>query len=450
MEKGDRVELKIEDIDVNGNGISHYEGKTVFVHGGLPGEEITAEIIKDKKKLAVARIISVNNETGTRRVPPCRYYKKCGGCNIMHASYPLQLDIKHKHVSDCISRIAKLNCDVFYPIPSPEEFRCRNKASFPLEMSDGILKTGFYRSRSHEICSVDDCMMQNDIVALLMGQVKAWIVSDGLSIYDEKEHKGLIRHIVVRVTSLNEIMLTIVINSSKAPDINGLLKRCEYVIPNLKSIVFSHNTEKGNVILGTTETVAYGNGYVKEKICGLDFMVSAHSFLQVNHGGMELLYNTVIKFADIRKDQVVADLYCGIGTISLLAALKAKKVYGIEIIEDAVKDAEANAQINDMQNAEFICGDVHEVFSYILDKEDHIDTIIVDPPRKGLNEGVVEDIALAEPDKIIYVSCDPATLARDLYIFDQKGYCINFVQPVDMFPDTMHVETVVLMSKVKE
>ena len=450
MKKNDIVKLHTDDVNIDGNGVARADGKAVFVQGALPSEIVNAKIIKDKKNYAVARIDSLLDASEMRREVPCRFYKQCGGCNIMHAAYPLQLDIKHKHVKDCISRIAKIETEVMYPIPSPREFRYRNKASFPVRMDGDILKAGFYHGRSHDLCDIDDCILQKEKVSLLMSQVRSWIVHDGLSIYDESEHTGLVRHIVVRTVSSGDMMLTIVINSNEAPDIKNLLKRCTYVIPELKSIVFSHNTEKGNVILGSKETVAYGSGYLKERICGLDFMVSAHSFMQVNHGGMELLYKNVMKTAGISGDDIVLDLFCGIGTMSLIAAKKAKRVYGIEIVEDAVRDAELNASLNGAENAEFLCGSVEEKIGEVLSSEKKIDLIIVDPPRKGLSPEAISDIAGSGTERVVYVSCDPGTLGRDLALFNEKGYETVSVQPVDLFPNTTHVECVVLMSRVKE
>ena len=450
MKKNDILKLYIDDVNIDGNGIAHADGKAVFVQGALPGETVSAKIIKDKKSYAVARIDSLEEASAMRREAPCRFYKHCGGCNIMHASYPMQLDIKHEHVKSCIKRIAKTDTEVMYPLPSPCELRCRNKASFPVRMDGGILKAGFYHGRSHDLCDIDDCLMQKEKVAILMSQVRSWIMHDGLSIYDETEHKGLVRHIVVRTASSGDMMLTVVINSDDAPDIKNLLKRCTYVLPELKSIVFSHNTKKGNVILGDHETVAYGKGYLTENICGLDFMVSAHSFMQVNHKAMELLYDTVMKAADIKKDDTVIDLFCGIGTLSLIAAGKAKKVYGIEIVEDAVKNAEVNAAVNGIDNAEFLCGSAEERIGEVLKRENSIDLIIVDPPRKGLSPEVISYIAGSGTERIVYVSCDPATLGRDLALFNEKGYETVSVQPVDLFPNTTHIETVALLSRRKD
>ena len=445
MKKDEKFEIFIEDTDVDGNGVGHAGGVAVFVHGALAGERVIAKAIKIKKNNAVAVIDRFINTSPERRTPPCPVYKQCGGCSVMHASCVYQLDMKYSRVRGCISRIAKQDIEVLYPLPSPREFRYRGKAAFPVQQQGGLVLTGFYKRRSHVLCDVSDCLLQKKEVAVLLSQVKSWIAHEDIPIYDEAAHTGLIRHIIVKSNSKGEMMLVLSVNGETVPGIKALLKRTEYVLPDLKTIVLSHNTKKGNVILGDTETVVYGGGFLYEDIDGLTFRVSAGSFMQVNYEGMLMLYDTLFKMLSLTGSETVCDLYCGVGTISLLAAKRAKKVVGIEVVPSAAKNAEINAKINGIENAEFLAGDAAEEFSRVKDRVGNIDVLIVDPPRKGLDEKVIRDIAAAGVKKIGYVSCDPATLARDIALFYERGYTAEKIQPVDMFPQTTHIENVTVL-----
>lgn len=446
MKKDEKFEILIEDMDVDGNGIGHADGMAVFVHGAVLGERLKAKAIKVKKNYAVAIIDEFIEKSPHRRTPPCNIFKQCGGCSIMHMDYASQLDLKHKRVKGCIKRLAKQDIEVSYPLPTMTELNYRNKASFPVKQENGLIKMGFYKKRSHVVCDVDNCLLQKKEVALLVSQLKSFIAHENISVYNEETHTGLLRHAVVRSNKKGEMMLTLVINGETLPGIKALLKRVEYTLPELKSIVLSHNTQKGNVIMGDRETVIYGQGFLYEELNGLLFRVSSSSFMQVNYEGMRLLYHTLFEMLRLSGTETVVDLFSGVGTISLIASRFCKKVYGIEVVPAAVKNAEANAALNGIENAEFILGDATEEFAKIKNT-DGIDVIIVDPPRKGLDEKLIDDIVSTGVKKVGYVSCDPATFARDIALFYERGYKADLIQPVDMFPQTTHIENVTVLYK---
>lgn len=445
MKKNDLITIKIEDIDISGNGVGKSDGFAYFVSGALPGETVRARIGKINKSYGFAQTDEILTASPQRRDPPCRYFEKCGGCTLQHLSYAAQLEWKTNHVKNTLARIGGIDAPVSFTLPSRHEFRYRNKAAFPVGM-DGLVKIGFYSARSHDLLDIEDCPVQSKDVALLISQLKTWIAHNHISVYDEKTGGGLLRHAVVRTAANGDMMLTLCINGEDIPFRDELIAAFKYVLPRLKSIFLSINKHQNNTILGNRLRHVFGRKFITETISGLDFEIGPHSFLQVNARAAQSLYNTLFKMLDLKKTETVADLYCGAGTITLPAAQRAKAAVGIEIVEEAAEDARRNARANGIENAAFIAGDVAKKFSKVLENIKP-DAIILDPPRKGVEEGVLRACAASGAKRIGYVSCNPATLARDLKTLSALGYAISAVQPVDMFPQTAHVECVTMLHK---
>lgn len=359
-----------------------------------------------------------------------------------------QLEWKKSRVEDCLSRIGGLDdIEVVFPLPSKNIYRYRNKASFPVRKEDGKTAVGLYAYHSHFVVDVDDCLIQFEEVKIVMSQLRVWITKYEVPIYDEETGEGLLRHVVVRCAKDGTMMLILVINGEGIPNERQLLMLFNLALPKVKSIILNHNTKDTNVIMGGRNTVLFGRDYYLEEICGLEFKVSPDSFLQVNSAQTEALYNSLFKMLKLTKEDTVIDLFCGVGTITLCAAKRAKFAYGLDISEQSVENARFSARLNDIENAKFLACDAYLLYDKLKEFKGEDRVVIVDPPRKGLTEELTNQIAAIEPKKIGYVSCDPATLARDLKHFDTLGYKTKQVQPVDMFPQTVHVECVALMSK---
>jgi 23S rRNA (uracil1939-C5)-methyltransferase len=447
MKKNDVFEIEIDDIDINGNGVGKKDGFCYFVENALPGETVHARATKINNSYGFAALNEILTPSPMRKEPPCRFYKQCGGCTLQHLAYAAQLEWKTNHVKNCLKRIGGIDVPVSFTLPARSNYRYRNKAAFPLGQGE-LLKIGFYSMRSHALVDIDDCLIQYPDVKLLISQLKTWIVHNKLTIYNEKTGKGLLRHAVVRTVGSGDMMLTLCINGDTLPFQKELIAAFQYMMPRLKSIMLSINKQKNNSILGEKAVPVYGSETLTEQILGLDFEIGPHSFLQVNSAATEALYNTLFKLLDIKKQDIVADLYCGAGTITLPAAQRAKFVYGIEIVDVAIQNARQNAKINGIENVEFIAGDVQKEITGVIQKAGRLDAIILDPPRKGLELDVIHACAAAKTPKIGYVSCNPSTLARDLEEFVKLGYAVTAVQPVDMFPQTTHVETLTMMKRL--
>ncbi|MEG2520735.1 MAG: 23S rRNA (uracil(1939)-C(5))-methyltransferase RlmD [Christensenellaceae bacterium] len=449
MKKNDTIELSIDDLGTDGQGIGRYEEMVVFVDGALPGETVQAKIILLKKSYLVGKLEKVVIASPLRVVPPCHVFGKCGGCTLQHLAYAGQLEYKNNYVINCINRIGKLDIPVNFPLPAKKEYRYRNKAAFPVQQNADAIEIGFYARHSHRIVDVDDCMIQHADLKIVMSQLRVWMVKYGLSIYNEKTNHGLLRHIVLRTNKQGDIMLVLCINGEDIPHKDALIALFKIVLPQLKSISLNINTQHTNVIMGDTSVCIYGQDYIFETIHELEYKITAQSFFQVNSEQTEVLYATLLKMLDLKKTDTVVDLYCGTGTISLYAAQRAKIVYGVEIAEQSIENARFNARLNDIQNAEFFVGDVDTVMPTLITQTGKIDAIIVDPPRKGLTEDIIRKIAAEKIAKVGYVSCNPSTLARDLAQFFDLGYTANVVQPVDLFPQTTHVECVCLLTRTE-
>lgn len=452
LSKNKEYVVDIVDIGQGGVGIGKYDGFTVFVDGGLINDRIKVRINKSKKNYAVGDIVEIIEESPFRVKRKCSdNLKDCGGCQIQELDYQKQLDIKTNEVKQVISRIGKLEDVVIHDTLGMEEpVRYRNKAQFPIQKVNNNPLIGFYKKKSHDIIPTDKCIIQHEINDKIMKIIKTYINAYKVSVYDEKTHTGVLRHLVTKVGfTTNEVMVVLVANGKKLPYLKELASVLEENVPGFKTLVVNVNREKTNVILGRENIVVYGDGKINDYIGELVFEISPLSFFQVNPVQTEVLYNKALEYADLKENDTVFDIYCGIGTISLFLAQKAKKVYGIEIVEDAIKDAKINANLNNLDNVEFYVGKAEEVVPKMYKEGKTANVVVVDPPRKGCDEKVLDTIVSMKPDRVVYVSCNPSTLARDLAYLNERGYKCLEVQPVDMFPHTMHVESVAKLEKIK-
>ena len=442
--------VDIVDIGQGGVGIGKFEGFTVFVDGGLVKDKIKVKITKSKKNYAVGDIVEIIEPSPYRVERKCsKELKDCGGCQIQELDYQEQLNIKTNEVKQVISRIGKLEDVVVHPALGMEEpFRYRNKAQFPIQKVDGSPVIGFYKKKSHDIIPTDQCIIQHDVNDKIIKIIKTYIRAYKVSVYDEKTHTGVLRHLVTKVGfTSKEVVVVLVANGRKLPYLNELASVLKENIPGFKTLVVNVNREKTNVILGNENRVIYGDGKINDNIGDLVFEISPLSFFQVNPVQTEVLYNKALEYAALGENDTVFDIYCGIGTISLFLAQRAKKVYGIEIVEEAIKDAKRNAEINNLDNVEFYVGKAEDVVPEMYKQGKRANVVVVDPPRKGCDEKVLDTIVSMQPDRVVYVSCNPSTLARDLAYLNEKGYKSLEVQPVDMFPHSVHIENVALIVK---
>ncbi len=444
LKKNEDIELNIEDLTVEGAGVGHYEGMAVFVPRSLPGETVTARIIKVAKSYAVGRLTQLHSAAEGRVTPFCPVFEQCGGCTLQHLRYEDQLEYKRHYVRECFKRIGGIDIDLPKIEPSDETRSYRNKAAFPVALTKEGVSAGFFAPRSHRL-AVADCGIQKEALNAVKDAIVGWARENSVKAYDEQRDTGTLRHIVVRQSSNGEIMAGIVVRGKvdEAPLIAALKS-----VPGIKSIVLNVNREKGNAILGGKSRVIWGDAYITERYEDLSFRAGLSSFLQVNHTQSVKLYDIALGFADISKKDVVFDLYCGIGTISLLAAKRAKAVLGIEYVAEAVENARDNAERNGINNARFLVGDAGEMADEGIRTMGRPDIVILDPPRKGCDKALIDAMIKAAPKRVVYVSCNAATLARDAAVFRAGGYAVQAVRCVDMFAQTTHVESAVLMSRV--
>ncbi|OON99591.1 MAG: 23S rRNA (uracil-5-)-methyltransferase RumA [Epulopiscium sp. Nele67-Bin004] len=446
MNKNECYKLEIVDISSEGMGVGKHDNCAVFVPNTIMGDVVEAKIIKVAKNYAVGKLLEIIEPSEFRKDTSCEIAGKCGGCQLQNVTYTKQLDWKRKRVQDAIKRIGKLDGITVLPtIGMDEPSHYRNKAQYPIRKVDGKIQIGFFEKRSHTIVDLNECMIQDSRNTEIIKIVRNFLEQNNISIYKEETHKGLVRHLLIKTSyHFDDIMVCVVVNGEKLPHsdklVDGLKNICS-------SICINVNTTKGNTILGNKSIVLFGEEYIEDKIGELTFKISPLTFFQVNPLQTEVLYSKAFEFARLTGSETVFDVYCGIGTISLFVAKQAKKVYGVEIVESAIENAKQNAVANGIENAEFFVGKAEDVVTDLYGKGATADVVIVDPPRKGCDEKLLDTIMSMSPKRIVYVSCDPATLARDLaYI---KGYAVEVVQPVDMFPHTNHVENVVLLSKVE-
>ena len=452
IKKNDLYTVEITDMTDDGSGIGKVDGYTLFIKDALVGDLAKVKVIKTKKRYGYGRLMEIVKPSPNRVDPPCPAARSCGGCQIQQMSYPAQLAWKQKRVSDLLERIGGIRDYQMLPILGMDRpWRFRNKAQYPVGRGrDGKAAAGFYALHSHNIISCGDCLLQDPRSIQAMEICRRWIDSFGISIYDEKTGRGLIRHNLTRTgAATGQIMVCLVVNGKKIPrqeELIGELTKVE----GMTGICLSPNQERTNVILGSSFRVLWGQGYITDRIGDVSYRISPLSFYQVNPLQTEKLYRTALEFADPQEDEVVFDLYCGIGTISLFLARAASQVYGIEIVPAAIEDARLNAQDNGLENVHFYCGKAEELTPRLCQEKDiRADIVVVDPPRKGCDASLLEFLGFLSPRKIVYVSCDPATLARDLAVLTGKGYRVDKVRCCDMFPHSVHVESAVLLTRQK-
>ena len=439
--------LVIEGFGSMGEGVGRINGLAVFVSGALPQETVKIKIVKVKKNYAYGKLLEILEPSKDRRVPPCPYFPRCGGCQLQHMSYEAQLLFKENKVRDALERIGGLSDVTVAPtVGMAYPFHYRTKAQIPVGTAEGGPKIGFYAARSHDIVPIDHCVIQSELMDEIISCVKKFMQTYHVSAYDEINHRGIIRHIMIREGRFSgEIMVCIVINAKSLPHQNALAEDLAK-IDRMASIVININQERTNVVLGQQCKVIWGKPDIIEKINGIAYHISALSFFQVNPAQTCKLYDKALELANLDQEKTVLDLYCGLGSISLLAAQKAKSVLGIEIVPQAVADAKRNAQYNHVNNARFLAGQAEKILPKLVEEEDYrADVAILDPPRKGCDKAVIQALTKIRPQRIVYISCDPATLARDIKEFTQEGYLLSFAQPFDMFGFNFHCEVCCLL-----
>ena len=451
LEKGKKYECNIVDMGQNGVGIGKHDGFTVFVDGALLGETVDVKITKSKRKYAEGVISKVKEKSPHRVERVCNpKYSQCGGCQIQELDYKKQLELKTNIVREDLRRIGGLeDVEVLDTIGMENPFRYRNKAQFPIRLENGKVKIGFYKKKSHDIIDMDKCVIQDVKNDEIIEIIRDYIAEENISIYDEKSHSGVLRHIVTKCGfTSGQVMVVLVATEDRFKNIDRLVGKLKESIEGFNSLVVNINKDRTNVILGRKNINKFGDGKIIDNIGDLKFEISPLSFFQVNPVQTEILYNKALEFADLKEGDRVFDIYCGIGSISLFLAQKAEFVYGVEIVEDAIKDARINAKLNGMDNLEFFVGKAEEVVPEIYKQGKRANVVVVGPPRKGCDEKVLDTIVEMEPERVVYVSCNPSTLARDLRYLEDRGYRCEKVQPVDLFAHSVHVETVALLSKL--
>lgn len=457
-----KVTLDMIGLTHDGEGVGRVDGYTLFVHGALPGEQVEARVAKQKKQYGYANLEKVLVSSPDRLEPPCDIYEECGGCQLQHFDYEAQLAWKRQHVVDNLTRIGKLTVAgesngefettgiVVKPtIGMSDPWRYRNKAAVPVGEADGELIAGFYESGTHRIIDMDDCLIQkerNDEAIRVVKRIARYL---RIKPYDEKTGTGVLRHVMVRTGVVTgEIMVVLVTNGQRLPRQPEWIESLRAELPGLKSIVQNVNERNTNVIFGDETRTLWGNDVIYDELDGIRFAISARSFYQVNPAQTVALYGKAVEYAALTGSENVIDAYCGIGTISLFLARKAGHVYGVEIVPEAIEDAKRNAKLNDVENATFEAGPAEVVIPRWRKEGAKADVIVVDPPRKGCDPALLETILAMQPERVVYVSCNPSTLARDLRVLEDGGYRTVEVTPVDMFPWTTHVECVVGICRV--
>lgn len=450
MKKDDLLTIEIEDIGADGAGIGKMDGFALFIKDALPGDLVEAKIMKLKKNYGYARLMNILRPSPDRVKPKCPVARSCGGCQLQAMDYSAQLQFKERKIKNNLQRIGGFHEIPMEPILGMETpYAYRNKAQFPIGRGkEGRIITGFYAGRTHSIIENKKCLLgvpQNEEV---LERLLSYMEENQVSAYDENTGTGLIRHVLIRYGfSTGQLMVCVVVNGTQLPKEERLTERLRE-IPGMKSITLNVNREKTNVILGKEVRILWGQGYIEDQIGDISYRISPLSFYQVNPVQTKILYEKALEFAELSGEETVWDLYCGIGTISLFLAQKAKQVYGVEIIPEAIADAKENARINGIRNVEFYVGRAEDVLPQKYEKEGvYADVIVVDPPRKGCAESLLKTIVDMGPEKVVYVSCDSATLARDLRYLCDRGYELARVQGVDQFPQTTHVETVALLTR---
>lgn len=453
VEKNKEYIFDIISQGYEGEGIAKIDNKyPIFIEGALKGEKVKVRIVKVNKNFAYGKLMEVLEASEERVNPPCAIYKRCGGCKLQHASYKAQLDFKWDRVKDCVSKIGKLDPSIVkYPLGMEEPWRYRNKVQLPIGLINGEVKIGFFAPRSHDIIDMESCLIQDEIGDKVVKLTREWIEKFNIRPYNvdgEYDEKGIVRHIMIRRGfTTNEVMVVLVTNGENLPHKEEFVDLMVKNIPGIKSVIQNINSKKTNVILGLESKTLWGEDTISDYIGDFRFNISPLSFFQVNPTQTEVLYGKALEYANLTGNEEVFDAYCGTGTITLFLSQKAKKVYGVEIIPQAIDNAWINAKENKVDNVEFFVGESEVVIPDLINKGVKADVVVVDPPRKGCDKKLLDAITNIDAKKIVYVSCDPSTLGRDLQLLEENGYKTLEVQPVDMFPNTSHVENVAKLIK---
>ncbi|MBC1309112.1 23S rRNA (uracil(1939)-C(5))-methyltransferase RlmD [Listeria booriae] len=448
VKKNDCLDVVFEDLTHDGNAVAKIDGYPIFVPQGLPDEIAQIKVLKTNKNYGFGKIIELTKESADRVTPPCLVYSQCGGCQLQHLSYDGQLRMKQKQVAQVMKRIGKQDVEVLPTLGMENPWNYRNKAQVPVGFVNGRLVAGFYQQRSHQIIDMNTCLIQQEENNEVIQTARAIFAKYYVEPYDETTRKGVLRHLMTRfATTTGELMLVIVTTKLNFPNKAEILAELQQSIPELTSLVQNVNTANTNVIFGEQTVVLEGREYIMDTIHGISFAISARSFYQVNPEQTEILYAEALKLAGLTGEETVIDAYCGIGSISLCLAKEAKHVYGVEIVPQAIEDARANAKLNKMDNVTFAVGKAEEVIPDWFKQGIKADVLVVDPPRKGCDDALLRTILKMKPKRVVYVSCNPATLARDMLVLTEGGYEAKMVQPVDMFPQTTHVECVTVLER---
>ena len=444
VQKNEYYDVKIESLTHDGLGVARVDGFPVFVANALVGEEINMKVTLVKKTYAFGRAVDYFVTSGERVKPECGIYKQCGGCQVQHLSYEGQLKMKHDTVVNHLKRIGHIeDANVLPTIGMQNPSRYRNKTQVPFGYADGKVVAGFYQKRSHEIINMQSCLIQTDISDQIVETMRQLCQELEIDPYNESLNLGVLRHVIVRVGfKTEEIMVTLVTRTHEIPNSELLIQRLVSKYPKINSIAQNVNPKVTNVIFGDETRILYGESYIYDEMNGIRFAISPRSFYQVNPIQTETLYSKAVEYAQLSGNEIVFDAYCGIGTITLFLAQHAKQVYGVEIIPEAIEDAKMNARLNGFENTQFAVGKSEEIIPAWIENGIVPDVIVVDPPRKGCDRSLLDTMLEAAPDRIVYVSCDSSTLARDLRVLIDGGYKLEVVQPVDMFPQTAHIECV--------
>ena len=445
LEKGKIYEAVISDYTAEGQGIAKIDGCAVFIPNAIAGERVLVRIEKAQKTWAAGKITEILEKSSHRVNRECPVAKLCGGCDFWHMDYEEETRMKAERVRQALNRIGGENLTEMPILAAPDCYHYRNKAQYPVSSKKGRVFAGFFKAGTHQVVENDRCLILPEETDRVKKIVTDYVNHYRISAYDEESHKGLLRHIYVRRGAVSkQVLVCLVVNGRNLPHPEELVKRLQ-AVHGFTTLVLSVNTKKGNTILGDEFITLYGPGYIEDTLCGLNFRLSARSFYQVNHHQAQRLYEAAISQAEITKNDTVLDLYCGVGTITLCMAKAAGKVIGVEVIPQAVEDAKDNAKRNGIENAEFFCGDAGQAALALEAQGIRADVVVVDPPRKGLNADAIEALARFAPRRIVYVSCDPATLARDVALLKEKGYALKNAMAADLFPRCAHVETICLL-----
>lgn len=444
LQKNQLHTVTITGYSEEGLGVARIDGRVIFVHGGVRGETCSIRVLKVLKNVAFARVEEILESSPGRQSSDCPHYPACGGCDFRHLTYEEELEAKRQRVEDALRRIGGADVTVTEILASPQTEGYRNKSQFPVS-PEGL--AGFYRARTHQVIPASDCLLQSPQAGAIARAVEDYLRENGVAAYDEERHEGLLRHIFVRTNAAGQALVCLIVNGDRLPREEDLIRRVRGACPDTVGVVLSANTRRTNVVLGDRYRTLWGQDYLEDTLCGITFRLAIPAFYQVNRRQAERLYEKALELAELTGEETVLDLYCGAGTITLVMARKAKRAIGAEIVPEAVENARENALRNGITNAEFFCGDAAAVAEKLAAEKLRPDVVVVDPPRKGLEESVIVSIADMAPQRVVYVSCDPGTLARDVKRFRERGYTLQKAVAADLFPRTKHVETVVLLSR---